>query len=542
MAQPIKKGGFDPKAYLDDKPQFDPKAYLAEPDSTVAAPAKAEPISNITPNESFATGTLKGLTLGLSKYPLAAVGSIAEGIPYKESLKLAEDFTGEAKRQNPGTFTTGDIAGTLSPQGLGGIIFRGATAGAKTLSKVPALAQSVIAGSGAGAATGGISAGTSGGSIKEGAIKGGIIGGALPIAAEGIKRGVGKLGELGKDALASLRNIRKDTLDTLNKRPEEVAEAVRLIKDNTFVPAVARDVQEKVKNFVTSRMEAIDEVLATSKQPISVKPVKDFLDTQIADMSRIQATPLQVKQVSLLKQQQELLKGLPDELPAADFNVLKKQVQDMAQNAFNDTGIKSSTFDKAMLALEEKTRDQLNKAVPQVKQLNGELAQGIKIQERLGLKNAFKGEVMDPNKMQSFLKTLGNDAKKQTSQAVEEFDRLFGTNIKDTSELYRAADDIYGAASGDIFSAYKTGKALLGPALGGVAGTVFGPVGTMVGTGVGAVVQSPSATVPLMRAGSVAGKAATSLADIVKSTPFQQFATTKATEKKRSMSDLIKEK
>lgn len=490
-------------------------------------------VPQITPKESFATSTLKGLTLGASKYPLAAIGSIAEGIPYKESLKLAEEFTKESKAQNPGVSLTGEIAGLASPLGLAGKLFGMATKGASYLPTASKLAKSVAAGATGGAATGAISAKTSGEDVGKGAATGALVGGALPIAAEGLKKGVGYAQEAGKSILAGLRNISKTTLDTVSKRPQEVEKVAAMIKDNTFIPTVAEDLTTKIKDFVVSRTDAIDEVLSQSNKPVSMKPVKDFVNNLVSEMEAIQATPLQVRQVGLLKQQQELLNNLPDELAATQFNTVKKQVQEMATSAFNDAGIKSSSLDKAMLRLENTTRDELNKAFPAVKALNAELSQAIKLQEKIGLKNAFKGDAMDAGKLQSFLKTLGNDAKAQTSRLVEEFDELIGTNLKDSSVLYRAADDVItGSAAKNPISAFVTGARNFSPVVGSVLGSLGGTPGTVIGGLAGAALQSPAATRPLMSIGGGAAKAGKSLAEILSTLPAQQVATAKAGGKK----------
>lgn len=496
-------------------------------DADMAALESSGP--NISQKESFLRGAGQGATLGfgdelagqLEKSAAPAVElagrgikSLAELVGYKGGADLGtkmiqtaggienqsvKDIISEnraenrqAQEANPWSYGGGQVVGSI-PITI-------ATSGANKYLQAASL----------GSLTGlGMSEeDTSSGRLKD-AVTGGAIGTLATLGGDIVGKGAKYAGKVGKKALASIRNIKPESLETLAARPQDVQQAVQMIKDNTYVPTVAENLNKKIQDFVSTNTKQIDNLLANSNKKISTVPIKKFISDQVDDLGKIQITPLRVRQTELLKQQQALVDQLPETMSASEFNVIKKQIQEQAKSAFKDAGISSDSLSKMMLEFEESVRNELNRAVPGVKDINARLSKAIKLQEKIGLKNAFKGDAMDPAKLQSFLKTLGNDAKKQLMSSVEQFDELMGTNIVDASRVFRAADDIYGAQSGDIFSAYKTGKSLLGPGLGGAAGSLFGPIGTAIGTGAGLAVQSPAATVPLMKLGGAAGTFAT---------------------------------
>jgi hypothetical protein len=82
--------------------------------------------------------------------------------------------------------------------------------------------------------------------------------------------------------------------------------------------------------------------------------------------------------------------------------------------------------------------------------------------------------------MKNLLATLSNPDKiqKGIETAVNNFDAIYGTNLSDASKLFRSAVAL---GKEDVIAGYGTGRALMGPIVGGLsAGGIGGLAGLLV--------------------------------------------------------------
>lgn len=463
--------------------------------------------------ESFALGGMEGTVPGSSNAALRLAGGSKEDV---------SDYKEKVKKDNPAAYYTGYVGGLVNPFGLLGAAARGTAAALKAIPRTAGLVGTapMLAPWISNAISGGASLGTANATeallnekgAKE-AVKEGGKGLALGTLATPVIQGAGNLavkgvtkaGGLAKKAFAALQGLKPETLDTMAEKGPQVADALQAHTQGNLIPSYIQDIGDKISSFVTQRIDKLDEILATNNTPISTASFVDAAKEQVAAASRIKATPLAVQQSKALLEQQSLLEQLPKQIPAADLNVIKKQFQEQLKRYYSDSGFSKDSLQSAVSKIENSVRESLN-AIPGVKEINLELSKSINLQEALKIKNVFKSDaVLDPVAAQRFFATLGNEAKKPIEKAAQEFDALIGTDLVDKAKIFSAVTQM-SSKGGDAFSLFKTGRALLGPALGAKAGAPFGPVGSAIGAGAGLALQSPMAVKPILAVGGLASK------------------------------------
>ena len=323
----------------------------------------------------------------------------------------------------------------------------------------------------------------------------GIAGEGAAVATKGAMKGAKRL-------MASIRDIRPESIALYAENPKAVNEAIKTQMQGEFLPKFAEDVQGKISEFVSNRTNQLDEILNGVERPVSIKPLLDAANNELTSLSGVVATPLRKSQVGLLKKQIEMLQKMGNEVPASQVQEIKKQLQEQLSSFFESAPkkIKQNSLDKALANIEEAAVKTVEGINPAIDTINAELKRGIELQKNLKLGNVLNGG-FDTEKARRLLGTLSNDSKSEIRKFASELDNLTGTQFVSSSEVFRAAQDL---AVKDVMSTIKTGRSVLPILLGGAAGGFAGdnPKSSSTYGLLGMLAASPLTTKPIISIGS----------------------------------------
>jgi hypothetical protein len=128
---------FDPDKYLQETEEFDPDSYLA---------SKPEPIA---PETSAVLGAGQGITLGFGDEIVGAGGAAVDwvsgkdgsfGDNYRRRQKEIEAYLTEAEKQNPKSYTAGNIGGGIATMAVPGLNMLAPVKGASAAGNIARLA------------------------------------------------------------------------------------------------------------------------------------------------------------------------------------------------------------------------------------------------------------------------------------------------------------------------------------------------------------------------------------------------------------------
>lgn len=474
--------------------------------------------ANVSAPESFITGASVGGSVGLTRPVLAAAG-ITQGLSPKESWKLSGEFIKEAKSQNPKSYTGGLLASIVAPGGGFSQISKGVTTGLKAAAVAPRLAGLAGTTVASGIQAGGQAIAES----KENAAADEMIKGmALNIGAFGAGEAIKGTGSVlkkgGQRLISSLQNISRDAIETYEKNPKAV-NALIADKLGNFAPQLADDVASKIQDVGMKLEGDLTNIVTKHKAPVDMGSVVSEIKTQIGKLERVQATPdkraaldVMKKALSRFFEDKSVIKTVEDPYlgtiskaskvsepvaySASDLLEMKRDFQRAAEAVYE--GQATGPIQEAFAAVAKKAADSLKNQVKGTGTILEAQQAAIKAKNALGL----KGDA-DPARMKNLLATLFNPDKVQKGaiKSVDEFDRIYGTNLKEAAQLFRSAAQL---GKEDLLSGYGTGRALLFPALGHMgAGNVGGLAGLFV--------QSPG----VARYGITGTKKVKSLLDMV---------------------------
>lgn len=487
---------------MSDKPPFD-----ANKPYKVVTSEK----SKFTPAQVVIRKYGEGFTGGLSNVLTGAVlGAVNPQKTMGEEIHRLQEESKQISKQDPLLAGASELGGIVTPQGLMGRISGGVT---KALSEVKGaskfilplsrIAGQTVAGgafSAAESASNNVHIGDAAKDILDNMAMGaglGIGGEAVGMAAKGLRSG-------GKKVLSSLRGIRPESVSAYANNPKAVNEAIMQQMNGEFLPRFVEDTQAKVSEFVSNRTNQLDEILQSVDQPVSIKPLLDSAQTELAKLKGVVATPLRQKQVGVLEEQLNMLKGIDKkDVSASEVQDIKRQLQEQLQSFFESSPkkIKKDALDRAISNIEKAAVKTVEGIDPRIDKINEELKSGIDLQKKLKLGNVLEGG-LDSEKARRFLGTLSNDSKSEIMQDAKALDELMGTNFVGSSTLFRSAKDL---ATQDVISTSLTGRSLLPIALGATTGGLFGKDPRSRGAlGLaGALLAAPGATKPIISGGKV---------------------------------------
>lgn len=469
----------------------------------------AEKTSTFTPAQVVVRKFGEGLTGGLSNLIAGGItGALTPGTSASETIRKIREESRQMSKDSPLLSGASEMAGIVSPQGLLGKISGRATkaiSGIRGASKAtPILARIAgqTLGGGAYTASSELSKGSSPKDaakeiLDNMALSAGL--GAAAEAATGVSKG---LKVAGTKILASLQDIRPESIQAYARDPKAVNQAIMEQMKGEFIPRFAEEVQSKISEFVSQRANQLDEILASVDQPVSIKPLISAAEKEIRGLSEVVATPLRQKQIKLLGQQLTMLKNIDKgEVSASQVQEIKKQLQEQLQSFFESAPrkLQRDSLDIALGNIEKAAVKTVEGINPKIDKINEELSRSIQLQKDLKLGNVLKGG-LDPEKARRMLGTLSNDAKSVYRNMARELDDLTGTQLISSSRLFRAAQDL---TTNEVLSVHRTGRSLLPILLGAGAGGLFGEDAKTRGIlgAAGAVLGSPLATKPLIQSG-----------------------------------------
>lgn len=438
------------------------------------APEKAE----ISAPESYATGASVSGSFGLTRPVLTAAG-MATGLPAKESWSKAGEFISEAKKQNPKSYGGGVITGIAAPAGPVNVLMKGGMKAAKPikglLGALPMLVRGTVAS--------GVQAG--GQAVAEDRINqaaddmlmamGMNVGAAG--AGEVVKGGARLAKEGGKRLISSLQNISREAVDTYMANKPAVLSAIKTRLQN-YVPGLADDLTLRMREVEEGLEKSLQEAAATVKGSVDMTPVLKAMESEYNAVARLKLTPSARTAASQMFQSiDELTKSIDrgDQFAAKDLLTLKRQFQAAAEAVYEGGG---QELQQAFASVAQKTADYAKKVIPGAKELLEKEQLAIRARNGLGLTTK-----VDPARLKNVLATASNPDKiqKGVGQAIDEFDRIYGTGLKQAGDVFRSAAQL---SKEDILAGWGTGRALLGGVTGGA---IAGPVGGFLGL----LAQSP---------------------------------------------------
>lgn len=321
----------------------------------------------------------------------------------------------------------------------------------------------------------------------------GIGGEAVAIGGKGVASGIRKG---GKRLLSSLRQIRPESVSLYAQNPRAVNQAVSGIMNGEFIPSFRDSTVEQIKAFVRSTNQELDEIIGGIDDLVDIRPLIKVARDQVSKLTRLKTTPLKERQANELIQQVQLLNKLPQKMPARDVQQIKKDLQEQLVSFFQNTKVKQDTLSLALEEIQKASKTMLEGLDKRIGPLNKKLEQGIKLQKKLGMGSVFREQGFDDRKAGRLLSTLVNESKKDVFLAAKELDRLAGTRIVSSAQLFKAAQEL---GKSDVISASQTGRSLLGGIFGTGLGSAVGSPG--LGGLLGVLAGSPALTRPVITTG-----------------------------------------
>ena len=312
------------------------RGLLKDKDPALVAEARRRFVGEEPEKPEFGEQVQAGLfktaeagTAGLSNLALAGSRALTKGIPFSEARKEISDTSKQIEKDFPTASTIGNIAGFVSPVGL-------ASKGAGLVGKVASPLVRAVGGGAAGALaeTGKQIIGQQEDLAAKDIIKslalGAGVGAGTQVLGSALKGATKGAGEVGKRLLASLRGVKKESIDAFAKNPQVVNEAITKNVRNELIPEFVENLNAKVRDFVSKRVGLIDDILESTDQQIPVSPLIEATEQEIAGISRLQITPVAKQAVGTLQDVVNELKTLSNQsggqLPARDVNIIKKQL------------------------------------------------------------------------------------------------------------------------------------------------------------------------------------------------------------------------
>jgi hypothetical protein len=193
---------------------------------------------------------------------------------------------------------------------------------------------------------------------------------------------------------------------------------------------------------------------------------------------------------------------IPSQLKATELFDLKNQLKDLGDLYGGRPGIVSSQAAAKIPVANKKVQTSLLDAIKDLDSKIDELTQGASKEARAAYaEQASKARAIDryfstPERTVSTLSNLSSRAKGPSRKALQEADRLFGTNLEETGKVLESAkyfnEPSIEALSGKGVT--STSRTIGGAAVGGAVGSALGgPAGAALGTAIGAKAASPAA-------------------------------------------------
>lgn len=444
---------------------FDPDQYLAIKSQQTRLPLEVEPeLPDVSLAESALRGGAQGLTLGFAD---EIAGGLESAIDPNKTYEQARDESRQAykmaEQANPGTYLTGDIAGSILPAlipGAAGVSIGKATLGLAGRGAASGVARMAGQAALAGAVEGlGRSEGERVSDIAKdvamGGITGGVVGGALG--------GLGRAAKKGADLLPSTSKLKQglenrvagmvtglsdEGVDVLRKNPNALKQ-VEALGAGT-VDDVATKISSQIQDFaernpVAQRLNQNYDramgLLDSSSAVVDLTPVQDSIQKRLAKLDvgggKAFGEQSQATQAYLQSFGQKLNEAFPDgviDAPNAK-RVINQIRQDIQKYGGFTNPNANSEIGSALKDIQRELDGQLKTVVPGFKDVMKEVQKDTILNERLTKQFVSKNYGVDENKVKSFIKNqIGSSPNPKQTKLLKQLSEQMGGGLDQSIE------------------------------------------------------------------------------------------------------------
>lgn len=433
---------------------------------------------------------------------VGSLGKLAEGAVAKTLVDVAAEST--AKK----------ILSNAAAKGLGAAI-EGGFYGAGQVASEAALGDPSMAAEHA-LSTIGLSALLSGGLVS-----------SLNIAGPVIKEAAKSAKPILKAARQQLVGVAPDVEHTILNRADDIKDL--LGSSDNAEEAILNRFQEKAVAANDARYQTIESARANVADLIqkhsldgkarSIKPLFERIDearSKISPSGKVLSKEIE-SEIAQINDVEHRLVGyvldnagidIPQDIAKLGFKDLEgsgikasswklnpSQLNDLKSQYFKSTDFskqlgKVSEVEKLYESLGALANKELDQVSPLIRKENARIGTALKAQEKLKQYGLFQRGEFDPQKMRKLASIRDAAQWAEVKGHLQTLDDIWGTDLKSTAELARAAKQV---SPKDILSGFQTGRSLLGPVLGGALGSVIGgPVAAGVGVLGSAALSSPA--------------------------------------------------
>lgn len=443
----------------------------------------------------------RGVAGPLLDYP-AALASYAttkaslNPTTFKQELSDVRDISREIEQKTPIATPIGKVIGAIGPLSKGTQVVKGAVQALKVAPKLAGVFSSGLLSGLYGAIQSADKPKNIANELLTNAALGFGFGAIGEYGPDIAKTSIKKTGDLAKKTFASLKGINPESVDFYARNRKAVNSALKQTIDD-LVPDLSEEMGKQLKGWVEHVNDNLDILIRKNNNLVDATPVLKKAADSLSKLEKITATQDAKNAAAALRQQFDILTNqIPSggKIPAMDLQVIKKQLQNTAVSAYKNQQIGlDKMFPDAVAEIAQSADGVLDKVHKDVAKLNDSLSKVIKIQQRLGIGDIFKGGV-DVKKARNLLASNLPEVK----NGLKQIDEMTGSNWSNFSKLYKTVQDL---KEQDFLSMFKTGRALLGPIMGATAGSAYGAGGSTLGGLLGLATQSPVGTRSQITAG-----------------------------------------
>ena len=273
-------------------------------------------------------------------------------------------------------------------------------------------------------------------------------------------------------------NVPKEALETYMKKPEFVNKAINQTPFDAGQEMLSK--LNAAKNIRVSELtQKQKNILANKNKTVDIKGILNTLSKYEKSISGYTPKASKVKkelatQVDLLKSKLQRGNMIKTKIPVSEANELKRQLQKEA--LYEEGPVKFYRNDEAGKAYKEaasKLRTEIEKVVPEVKDVNKNLKDILDFETNPKFRNALK-----PSNIESTMKNVQSKTGNKTylQNLLKDADKALGTRMGDATEGQFAAKYF---RDPDSLSGYVTGR------------SIGGMPGIAVGTAAGGAIASP---------------------------------------------------
>lgn len=345
-------------------------------------------------------------------------------------------------------------------------------------------------------------------------VPGGEVGRLAKKAGEVAPKIGGGVASVGRKLSAELTGIPDKEIEAYAMRTDKVNDIISKSKDQGKFDSqiAANHMRDNINNDVARTTKElngqISQVLKTTPQDkvFSSAPIKQSLTDSISQLHPVyQSEDIPKVQKLISKIDQTAPSGF---MSAQDLQSTKQYLYDASKGSYKEGheffGSSSEVSNAAKQAgFVAKTALDAAPGLEALKNANRQLSQLHDIEDALG------SSILDKNKQAGSLYSVGGGSNPKDALALKQLGGVTGQNYLEGITDMSAARS-FGNAS--LLSDIKTGRSILGPAIGaaigGAGGAVLGGhemayMGAKFGGGIGAVISSPTALKAAINAGQI---------------------------------------